>query len=85
VTLLLFGFLLFRILPQPTEPIYARLAPSELKPEKIFKVHPIKGNKGKPDKPGKPPKKPKQPKPRIRSPRQTVHKFDKDHWLNRLG
>jgi hypothetical protein len=85
VTLLLFGFLMFHLLPQPTEPIYANFAPSELKAEKIFKVHPIKGNQGKPDKPGKPPKKPKQPKPRIFNSRQTVQKFGDDHWLNRLG
>ena len=58
VSLLLFGFLIFSILPQPTEPIYARFAPSQLKPKKIFKVHPIKenskGNHGNPNKPRKP-------------------------------
>jgi hypothetical protein len=70
VTLLLFGYLIFSILPQPTEtPIYANLAPSQLKPEKVFKVHPVKiktnGNHGNPNKPPKatkPPKQPKQPK-----------------------
>ncbi len=55
ISLLLFGYLIFRILPQPTEtPIYANLAPAELQPQQIFKVHPIsngnshsnKGNNG---------------------------------------
>jgi len=68
ISLLLFGYLIFSILPQPTvTPAYANLAPSELKPEKIFKVHRIKGNpngnngnqNSKPNKPGKPPKKAK--------------------------
>ena len=63
VTLLLIGYGMFRILPQPTEtPGYAKFAPSELKPGKVFKVHPIKGNSNnpknpnKPDNPGKPTK-----------------------------
>ncbi|MBK7456074.1 MAG: glycosyltransferase [Anaerolineales bacterium] len=86
-TLLLIGFFMFRLLPQPTEtPNYARLAPAELKPEKIFKVHPVKGNQGKPDKPAKPPKEPKKPKkPRIQNRHQTVHKFGEDRWQARLG
>lgn len=84
VTLLLFGFLMFSLLPQPTDtPIYANLAPSELKPEKVFKVHPIKGNKGKPDKPPKKPKKPKKPK--SQNIHQMVQGFGKEHWLDRLG
>jgi cellulose synthase/poly-beta-1,6-N-acetylglucosamine synthase-like glycosyltransferase len=83
VTLLLFGFLLFRILPQPTEPIYARYAPSQLKPDKVFKVHPIKGNKGKSNKPPKQPKKPKSRK--TQSIHQMVQGFGEDHWLDRLG
>jgi cellulose synthase/poly-beta-1,6-N-acetylglucosamine synthase-like glycosyltransferase len=83
VTLLLFGFLLFRILPQPTEPIYARYAPAQLKPDKVFKVHSIKGNKGKSDKPPKQPKKPKKQK--TQSSHQMVQGFGEDHWLDRLG
>jgi cellulose synthase/poly-beta-1,6-N-acetylglucosamine synthase-like glycosyltransferase len=62
VTLLLVGYGLFRILPQPTETPYAKFAPTELKTEKIFKVHPINGNNGNngnSNHPGKPPKKPK--------------------------
>ena len=67
VSLLLFGYFIFSILPQPTQtPIYAKFAPSELKAQKVFKVHPIKeksnGNNGNPNsnpnKPGKAPKKP---------------------------
>ncbi len=63
VTLLLVGYLMFQILPPPTEtPIYASLAPHKLKKEHIFKVHPIKGNSngdhGNPNKPDKPPKNP---------------------------
>jgi len=73
IILLLFVNGMFRFLPQPVvTPIYAKLAPAELQPQKIFKVHPVttnnKGNsKGnnpskpnsKPTNNGKPPKKPK--------------------------
>jgi cellulose synthase/poly-beta-1,6-N-acetylglucosamine synthase-like glycosyltransferase len=49
-SLLLIVFLIFNFVPQPTEiPAYANWAPVELKPEKIFKVHPVK-DKDKPDK-----------------------------------
>jgi cellulose synthase/poly-beta-1,6-N-acetylglucosamine synthase-like glycosyltransferase len=85
VTLLLFGFLMFRLLPQPTEPIYANYAPSELKPEKIFKVHPIKVKPDKPGKPDKPAKPPKEPKPRIRSLQRQYQEFGVDYWMDRLG
>ena len=90
VSLLLFGFLMFRLLPQPSEPIYANFAPSELKPEKIFKVHPIKvkpdkpGKPDKPEKPDKPAKPPKEPKPRIRSLQSQYQEFSVDHWVDRL-
>jgi hypothetical protein len=60
VAILLSGFLIFSLIPQPTEPIYARYAPSVLKPGKVFKVHPIKGNSnGNNGNSDKPPKKPK--------------------------
>ncbi|PKN95267.1 MAG: hypothetical protein CVU44_00890 [Chloroflexi bacterium HGW-Chloroflexi-6] len=64
IALLLLGYSMFRLLPQPVEtPIYAKLAPSELTKEKVFKVHPVKKDKpGKPDKPAKPDKKEKAPK-----------------------
>ncbi len=63
-SLLLFGFLLFSLLPPPTEtPAYAKLAPVALDSQKIFKPHPVPGKPGKkPDKPGKkPPGKPGKP------------------------
>jgi hypothetical protein len=41
IGLLLFGFLLYSLLPPPTEtPIYSKLAPAALDSQKIFKVHP---------------------------------------------
>jgi hypothetical protein len=54
IALLLLGFLLFSLLPPPTEtPIYAKLAPVALDSQKIFKVHPVtndnNGNKDKKD------------------------------------
>jgi hypothetical protein len=63
VSLLLFGYLVFSIFPQPKEtPNYARFAPSELNPQKVFKVHPIKGNsKSNQDKPNSGKNKPGKP------------------------
>jgi hypothetical protein len=56
VTLLLIGFLIFNFVPQPTGlSAYAYWAPAELKPEKVFKVHPVKDkdkhDNGNPNKP----------------------------------
>jgi len=46
ITLLLFGFLIFHILPQPTgTSVYAKLAPSELNSQQIFNLHPISNGK----------------------------------------
>jgi len=58
ITLLLFGYFMFRILPQPETPIYANLQPAGLQAEQVFKVHPVK-NKVHPPKPEKTPKPPK--------------------------
>jgi cellulose synthase/poly-beta-1,6-N-acetylglucosamine synthase-like glycosyltransferase len=47
ITLLLFGYMIFQTLPQPTEtPVYANLAPAELQPQQIIAVHPISNGNG---------------------------------------
>ena len=69
MTLLLFGYLMFRLLPQPVETIYAKLQPAELQPQQVFKVHGVSNGKGnnnghptKPSKPAHNEKPPKNPK-----------------------
>jgi hypothetical protein len=46
IALCLMGYLIFRLLPQPTAtPIYAKLAPAELQSQQIFTVHPVSNGK----------------------------------------
>jgi hypothetical protein len=48
ISVLLLGFLVFSLLPPPTEiPSYAKLAPAALDSQQLFKVHPVSnGNNG---------------------------------------